>query len=428
MRIAFYLPNKDFSYVDCSNPEEGNPGIGGTEYMIISIPYYLEKLYHGRHEYFVFANSLNRLPQDLNIIQVEGVADIPPIMSKMGIDLLVLKYSLDNFNVLLGNKKILINVAFWTHNFVKRQELTWLAKDPRVRVIICVGNEQLQIYRDHQAFYKSVVIFNGYPVEAFKQYDLPSVRSFSQRGHEVTYMGNLVQYKGFPLLAKAWKKIIAKIPDAHLNVIGGGKLYDRNSRLGTWGLASEQDEMAFMPYLLDESGHLLSSVTFWGIMGKEKDHILNKTKVGVPNPSGASETFCITALEMQLWGGIITTIRFGGFLDTVYSTGILYSDCNKLADSVVEQLLKEDNDYLGALSFVEKFSFEKVCQKWVDLFDAIDQGVSLDYLLKPQPSSLHKFEEFNRRIKAILPFGSLMPTTMFYRSLLLRIPFLRTHV
>lgn len=44
MKIAFYLPNKNLKEVDCHNLEEGNPGIGGTEYIIQSTVHYIRKL------------------------------------------------------------------------------------------------------------------------------------------------------------------------------------------------------------------------------------------------------------------------------------------------------------------------------------------------------------------------------------------------
>ena len=218
------------------------------------------------------------------------------------------------------------------------------------------------------------------------------------------------------------------MPDAHLNVIGGGALYDRNSRLGKWGLAEEKDEQEFMPYLIDEEGKLLSSVTFWGVLGKEKDEVLNRTKVGVPNPGGVSETFCIAAIEMQLWGGLVTTIRYGGFIDTVGPTGLLYGRVDDIADCVASQLRREDNEYGKTLQFLEQFSFERVCCNWILLFDVIASGKKLGTLLKPQCVNGHKQEEFNRRLKALLPFGRYLPTWMFYRSILLRVPIIKRYV
>lgn len=43
MKVGFYLENKNTRNIDYSNPENGNPGIGGSEYMIWTISYYLKK-------------------------------------------------------------------------------------------------------------------------------------------------------------------------------------------------------------------------------------------------------------------------------------------------------------------------------------------------------------------------------------------------
>lgn len=428
MRISFYLPNKNFANVDCSHPELGNPGIGGTEYMVVSVAYYLEKLYPESHEYVVLANHTDRLPSSVKAVRVEGLADVPRVMKERQIDLLVLKYALSSMKELSKESGLQVNVVFWTHNFVKRQELTLLACEQKVKAIVCVGTEQLQFYRDHRAYRKSVVIFNGYPINFFKQHEMMSVCPFKQRGNEVTYMGNLVDYKGFHLLAQAWKSIVAKVPDAHLNVIGSGTLYSRDSKIGRWGYADEQYEQMFMPHLLDDDGRLLPSVTFHGVLGKEKDEVLNITKVGVPNPGGVSETFCITAVEMQLWGSIVTTIAYGGFLDTVHSTGILYDTPAQLADAVVAQLRKTDNDYAGCMKFLERFSFENVSKDWITLFNAIEKENGVDEILKPAPTERHWFEERNRKWKVMLPLGRFLPTKMFYRSLLLRVPIVKKYV
>ena len=52
MKIVFYLPNKNLKGIDCTRLEEGNPGIGGTEYIIQATVHYLHKL----------------SPKDINII------------------------------------------------------------------------------------------------------------------------------------------------------------------------------------------------------------------------------------------------------------------------------------------------------------------------------------------------------------------------
>lgn len=420
MKVGFYLQNKGICDVDCSNPMAGNPGIGGSEYMFIAIPFSLWVSPENGHQVFLMANSIRHLPEHNNCIQVASDCDLPIEIERYGIDAIVLRYSLDNLKI-LEKLPSNVRVILWAHNFIKRKELSNLANDNRVTCIVCVGNEQLQMYRDHQAFYKSVVIFNGYPVLHFIDNQSSGLIPFPKRKNEVTFLGNLVDYKGFHILAKAWKQIIAEVPDAHLNVIGGGKLYDRNQKLGQWGIAEESYENQFMPYLIGADGKLLPSVTFHGVLGNEKIDILNLTKVGVPNPSGVSETFCIAALELQLYGAIISTISYGGFRDTVYTTGDLYDSADKLAESVVRQLNRSDNDYKGFIEFCRQFDFEYVARDWITLFDTLQDSEEIGNKLKPDDTKGYLFAELNRRLKKILPLGKFLPSSMLYQSIYWRV-------
>ena len=154
-----------------------------------------------------------------------------------------------------------------------------------------------------------------------------------------------------------------EVPDAELYVIGSGRLYDKNSKLGKFGLAEDSYEQQFMQYLcVDEQ--ILPSVHFMGDMGIEKNDILLKTKVGVPNPSGITETFCISAVEMQAMGAMVTTINFPGFIDTV-NNGCLYKHRNDLSKSVIDLLKNGNSCYDRAIKYIERnFSFESVVSKW----------------------------------------------------------------
>lgn len=419
MKIGFYLQNKGITGVDCSHPLEGNPGIGGTEYLFTAIPYALASSNNNHdHEIMVLTDAPCKLPDNLNAVTIDS--DLRQTLAKEKIECLVVRYSPSNYEMVKAQSDD-TRIIMWAHNFIPRRELSKLANDSQIVGIICVGEEQLQMYRDHQAFYKSVAIFNGYPVEHFIQNHSVNICPFKERNNEVTFLGNLIEYKGFHLLAKAWKKILAAVPNAHLNVIGGGKLYDRNQKLGKWNIAEESYENEFMPYLLDENGKILPSVTFHGVLGNVKNEILNITKVGVPNPSGVSETFCIAALEMQLCGAIISTINYGGFKDTVYKTGILYDSPESLAESVIAQLSKTSNDYDGVLEFCRRFDFKVVAQDWVKMFDAIQQTGNVKTILKPRATKENRLMEFNRKVKRILPFGRFLPTCMFYNSLINRI-------
>lgn len=417
MKIGFYLQNNGIKGVNCRTPEEGNPGIGGTEYLFIAIPYALS-VYGCSHEVSLIANSIENLPSGLETVHVPVDQDIKNNLKVKDLDYLVVRYSPENFE-LIHTLPPSVKVIMWAHNFVKRSELTALANCKRVACIVCVGSEQLNFYRDHKAYYKSVTIFNAYPITNFINNHAEDVIPFNSRAHEVTFLGNLVEYKGFHLLAQAWKKVIEKVPDARLNVIGGARLYDRNQKLGKWGIAEKNYEETFMPYLLDKDGQILPSVKFHGVMGKEKSEILRRTKVGVPNPSGVSETFCIAALEMQLWGAKIVTIDYGGFKDTV-RWGNLYEFPNQMAQYIVDALLETKDDYHRLLQGFKRFDFSSISKDWNTLFDVLSSGMSLNDVLKPSFKG-HEWKERNRKLKYILPFGHLLPSSMLYASIINRL-------
>lgn len=417
MKVAFYLPNKGLKNIDCRDLEHGNPGIGGTEYIIQATAHYIQKLHPQHVEIVVGANEIDLISPDLHVVKI---AEIKDLVNQIKPDYLLLKYEPSWYEEARNaisdtSTKLLV----WAHNFIPRKQLTTLAKDDKVERIICVSREQLNMYRDHKAFLKSSYIYNGMPVKYMKTLKVPPI---TERPHEVTYIGSIVDYKGFHLLAKAWPEVLKAVPDAKLNVIGSGKLYDRNAKLGRYGIAEENYENQFMPYLTDENGQILSSVKFWGVLGEEKNDVLKHTKVGVPNPSGVSETFCITALEMQAMGCVVTTIDFGGFRNTVYNkTGILYKNTDELAHCIIEQLNAEENDIEGFYDFMERhFAFEKVAEDWLNLFDTLGhQNTPLSYINETH-NRLMCLREWNRRLKVALPFGYCLPTIDFYRSILRR--------
>ncbi len=422
--IAFYLYNKEFDLVDCSNIFLGNPGIGGTMYEIIATTYFLTKLYPDNYCYELYAEAIDNLPKEISCTKVENMRAAIGMAIENKIDYLVLFYWRGINEVL----KVLpddssLKIIIWVSDFIHRDtcNLDNLSKNKSVKRIVCVGHEQMDFYRDHPLFNKSVVICNGVPANNSSK----KIQPFYERPNEVTYMGSFIKEKGFHVLAKAWADVLKAVPDAHLNVIGSGKLYNRNAKLGKWGIAEETVENSFMPYLTqtDEKGNLeiMPSVTFWGVLGNEKFDILGRTKAGVPNPSAISETFCITALEMQQAGALVTTKRFGGFLDTVYKSGLLYKNTNRLTECIVTLLSKKDNNYGECLDWIENnFSFNVVCKNWIDMFDEIERGETV----KPKPiyykSFLNRVSEFNRKIKTI-PGGQYLPTIMMYKNFIHRL-------
>ena len=173
-----------------------------------------------------------------------------------------------------------LNFIYWVHCF-------YVTTDPlyafdNCKAWVCVGHEQLDILINRKIYDKSTFIFNIFESE------LAQPIPFEKRGtYDVVYIGSLVEAKGFHVLAEAWSKVLKKVPDARLKVIGSGKLYDRNNSLGRYGIASENYEKRFMPFLTDDKGAIIPSVEFLGTMGTEKYEVIKKAAVGVANPTSS---------------------------------------------------------------------------------------------------------------------------------------------
>jgi glycosyltransferase involved in cell wall biosynthesis len=418
--IAFYLPNKGTKNVDCSDVFNGNPGIGGSEYamllLICSLKLNCEDL-----NTILYVDEESVLPPMLKIRQVKDWQDMAQKTTEDNISILVLGYNSSfnhKFHLLHEKLKIII----WAHNFIRSSDLSFYAKNKRIAKIVCVGYEQLDLYRDHVAFKKSTAIYNGVDVDSIKKQS-GEMLPFNQRPLHVTYIGSFIPVKGFHVLAKVWPQVLKVYPDAVLNVIGSGKLYNRNASLGNYGIADAEYEKVFMPYLVDADGQILSSVKFWGILGSEKNNILQRTRVGVPNPWGRSETFGYTAIEMQACGALVTTINCPAYLETVSpSAGILYRNQKRLdkvlADSIILLLGKNENHYEKTIEFLESnFSITKITEEWHQLFIEMMAGrknrivpirANKNYRLK-------RWKEINRKVRNFIPFGyTILPPLWFY--------------
>lgn len=365
--IAFYIANKNIVSVDCRNLLKGNPGIGGTEYLILLAATQLSQRNNGiKVTLFVQENFLYEL--DVHTIKSTDLLDAVSMAGNLGMDYLSFMYhplykEIDKVPYLscINGLKLLP----WCHNFARFKDLDFLADNRNVGQIITVGREQKDIYRDHRAFNKTSYIYNCVNTDCVQKYEV-NKHPFKKRAHVVTYIGSLIPMKSFHCLAKAWPKVLKAIPDAELYVIGTGRLYSRNEKLGKWGIAENNYESYFMKYLTHE-GEIMSSVHFLGLMGEEKNSVLLKTKVGVPNPIGSAETFCLSAVEMQLMGAKVVACKACGYMDTFLNC--LFAKSKKqLASSIIRALRSSDSEYEKTIAYIQNnFSQEHFFNDWENL-------------------------------------------------------------
>lgn len=364
MKVAFYLHNKNIMrFSNLYSLEKGNPGIGGSEYMILLI-----------------SKELTKRNNDIIVrlyIECDGIQD-PDIDIRVCNNIETAAYyaAQECFNRFIFDSKQIdwyskpfnninndLRLIPWCHNFPTPELCYLMAYHKNIGRIICVGREQMDLFRDSWAFNKMDYIYNCVPIPILRKNEAKLTPN-TKRKHVVTYIGSLSPAKSFHVLAQLWKNILTKVPDAELYVIGDGRLYNRNCILGKYGLAEDKYERFFMQYLTVD-GKIMPSVHFMGRMGEEKYDILSKTKVGVPNPMGKSETFCITAVEMQAMGAIVTALQAPGYYDTFYN-GRICGNLKELENNIVKYLLYgsiKSQDKIWR--YIDKnFSINSVIENW----------------------------------------------------------------
>lgn len=378
-KIAFHFHNDGVPDIDLSNVTKGNPGVGGTVFLAVLIPTLLAN--RQKITPLLLSNKKCIIPNQLeNVVCNDLYGALDYCRAHKDVDAIVV----DSLRIDIGIIKEYedVNIVLWANNPMKAQYLKNLTYLKNVKRIINVSKEQCDLARDMLVFRKCTYIFNAFPMEVVLKYRNLS-KPTSQRKHYVVYIASILPPKGFHLLAKVWPKIIEKVPDAELFVIGSGKLYDKQTKMGKWGISIPEYEDYFMRFL-SKNGSILPSVHFLGEMGNEKYEVLSKCKVGVPNPSGITETFGYTAIEMQAMGCLVTTQKCPGYIDTVFDKSQLYNNPKELCNKIINLLNKTENQSEKILPWIiENFDCETVAQRWEDVLNSdMDLDIIPDEIAK----------------------------------------------
>ncbi len=407
IKVGFYLKNQGYSNVDLRFPEKGNPGIGGTQFTTIATAYYLNKYFPDIIEPILLANNLELLPPSLKVYYAANDVDAALQSEALGCSIFIFKSKRVNHEIYDYLRKSNLKAIARSNNTPFVEGLNQIANCPQIKAHVCVGHEQLDLLRDHRVFAKSTRIFNPFNIENF----VPK-HEIVKEGNTVVFLGNIIPAKGFHVLARVWHRIIKERPDAKLIVIGSGKLYDRNSKLGKWGVAEESYEAKYIrPFLSDENGNIMNSVHFAGLLGAEKIEILQNADLGVVNPSGKTETFCSAAVEFQACGTPVVSAAKGGLLDTVVhgNTGLLMKNDKELVESILYLLnnpsVAKQFGANGIHHVRENFSPQEIAKQWLDLF------VDICNDKPPQPQVMKQnyyykaklIKENMRKLKNLLP-------------------------
>jgi glycosyltransferase involved in cell wall biosynthesis len=251
-----------------------------------------------------------------------------------------------------------------------------MARSEYFKALVAVGSEQFDYLCDSPVSSKLTYIDNGISFAATQKYS-----KVLKNINLVTYMGAIVPQKGFHVLAKVWPEIIRRHPKAELRVIGSSKIYNENYPVGQLGVADKDyEEKYIIPYLCDKYGKLLPSVTFLGGLGVEKYSHLTESLVSVPNPTGQTETCCVSAIEMQACGAAVVTGAYYALLGSVdhLKTGLLGRGEKALANNICYLLsnpeIAIELGMKGKKRAQYQYDFEVVVKNWKRLLLSINEG------------------------------------------------------
>ena len=370
--VGMYLGLHSLNKLDLTKLQYGNPGIGGTDYCQLFVAQQFLK----DNKVVIYTRELLNIDKRFVQVVVEDeLESIKRANKEVDVFIWVAKFPIAELYREINNSKL--RVIAWVHNYINYKTIKLLRDTKNIKRVVFVGQQHYDSYIDDKLIEKSTFIYNIVP------FIKRPPRILDSKEKKVVYIGALAKSKGFHVLAKVWKSVIAVVPEAKLYVMGSVQLYDRTIKMGKFGIAKKEYEDLFMPYLLDKNNDIMDSVKFMGTVGVEKYDIFKSTYVGVPNPSGLTETFCLSAVELESCGVPIATYRGYGLLDTVKHgfTGLQSRNSKELADNIIKLLTSEEiNKSFGdnAVEYVKKFDTEIIMPEWFKLVDDVLQDIPAD--------------------------------------------------
>jgi glycosyltransferase involved in cell wall biosynthesis len=376
MKIAFYFaPDRAWTWSDF---RARTVGLSGTDAQVLRVA---DKLsYRDGVEVLVFQVAPTSAHDRIHAERVGDVHDVVARARAYDVDVLVFNVRGDEATETLiaacdaaGQPSVA-----WEQNGPDDRMADLLAASKAVRRVVTVSRSQADLARHHPVFGKIAVAPNSVEPLYFS-----SVGARRAPGR-VVYVGALTPAKGFHLLASVWPRVRARVPYANLRVIGSALLYDDHAQLGSLGVAEASFEKLLRSHLGETREECAQNgVTFLGLLPPERiREELRQATVGVVNPHtlGSTETFCVSAAEMQACGVPVIGGRALGLRETVQHgrTGLLARSQREL-ERYLGTLLEHPERARDLGVRAERFAASafapgRVEDVWVRLFQEVIAG------------------------------------------------------
>ena len=386
MKVFFYCANKNLSQVEFNNPEIGNPGCGATEYLQVAIPFFLKKYFPKDFEVSIIADHISKMPSEINSFKVnDGLEEAIEFAHKKKSDIFIFKSSQNE------KKSIFELIDKFQLKSIAIGQLTPIPKCKRLisqckflKAFVCVGINQYDQLIDSCIKEKIVNINNAI---SDKLFDKNLNINFKER-KDIVFMGALFPQKNFLYLAQCWRYISNKIPDAYLHVLGSAKTYGQSAPVGNKNLADQKyEEMIFNE--LNKNSESAKKVVFHGNLKDNKYQIISKSRVGIVNPLGTTETCCVSAVEMQALGTPVCTGNYQALRTTVLNkkSGLLSNSKRSFIRNIIKVYSNEKlfNELSKGAIINSKlnFSFSHVIWKWYSLIYQVNEDYQINKIYKP---------------------------------------------
>lgn len=363
MKIGFYIQFYTDSTVDLTSVDKGNLGFGGTQFCFSYLIYNLSRFYTDI-EIIVYSDTRLILPRNC-VGRVVGLNTLLQMAKDDQVRILILKtpFDLEFYSSLA--EKFGVDLICWSHNYFNANVAEAISRCSQVKAVVFVSKQMYDFYYDNDIIHKATFIYNAIPNRS-------EPMRVDYKPYTAVYMGSIIRQKGIIELMKIWTIVEKKYPQAELQIIGSGKLYDKKTKLGKFNIADEGLEKDLESYICTPEGELKSNIHFLGLMGEEKYDVFSRSAVGIVNPSANTETFGMGIIEMASVGLPVVTRGWNGHLDTVINkkTGLTAYSIRGMAKQVM-RLFKDDrlNRNLGqeAKKRMSLFSAEKITAQWYSL-------------------------------------------------------------
>ncbi len=225
-------------------------------------------------------------------------------------------------------------------------------------------------------------LYNGADVDLF----VPRVRPAADAGPRVKrllFVGVVSPHKGVHVLLDAFREVVARYPDVHLDIVGGYQRLSKSFLVPTRPdpMMATLDEFYRGNYLEHLRARMTpavaSRVTFAGHVPHAQTRRYYQKADIVVLPSVCHEAFPIPAAEAMAAGVPLVCTRSGGLVEAVEDgrTGLVVErgDAEALADAILRLLTDEPRrQAMGRVSrerAVARFSWERITASLESLYD-----------------------------------------------------------